>query len=116
MNNSVDELVQKFNNLDLHKQQIVLDLVDNLQIEKQDDSSHYKTTPVNRIENNRFRSQNGVSLSIGDRVRILNSRKTGKSGDTAIVVKFNKVYVAVKLEKNNSVTQRASKNLRFIEE
>ena len=114
MNNNVNELINKFNNLDISKQRIILDLVNNLSTEENQPRSKRQTARTDRIENINFRSNTGIPLAISDRVRILNSRKTGKSGDTAIVVKFNKLYVAVKLEKNGSVTQRSSKNLQLI--
>ena len=58
-----------------------------------------------------FLSCNKVELNIGDRVQLLNKRKTGACGDFGTVVKFHKQLVSVKLDKNNSVAKRLVKNL-----
>lgn len=63
----------------------------------------------------RFVDDAGISLSIGDRVRINNTRKHGKTGDLAEVVKFNRTYVAVEIFTNGVITQRSSNNLTFLE-
>lgn len=103
----IDELVQKIRNLNLQQQQLVANLVDEIA------PSDIPPTrnQVTRTPNSSFVSSNGAALSIGDKVRILNTRKTGKHGDIATIIKFNRTLVAVQLHKNKSHTRRASKYL-----
>ena len=119
--NEAEELIQQFRNLNINQQQLIRDIVQELTSANEDtdvnntnqqDRDH---TPRNtRIPRNDFVSSDGTPLAIGDKVQILSTRKTGRHGDTATVVKFNKKYVAVELDRNNSLTQRDSKYLRYI--
>ena len=104
----IEELVQKIYSLNIQQQQLVTDLVDEIS------ASNQLSPQPPRHCNNNFRSSNGTSLTIGDKVKILSSRKTGKYGDTAVIIKFNKTLVAIELEENKSRTQRASKYLELL--
>lgn len=108
----IDDFIQKFNNLNISQQRLVSDLVE--EITTKNEEQNVVPTSVNRRPNHKFISSNNIPLAIGDRVRVLNSRKTGKHGDTAIVKKFNKLYVAIELDSNGSITQRAAKNLELV--
>lgn len=116
----VEELIRKIQALNIQQRRTVSDLIETI-------TSNETHIPVSspsvlvsrrsdRITNNRFISSKGHPLAIGDKVRILNNRKTGKSGDTATVLKFNKKYVALSLDKNRSYTQRDAKNLDLIQD
>ena len=68
-----------------------------------------------RQPNLAFRDSIGLPLALGDRVSINNMRRTGTAGDLAEIVKFNRIYVAVKVLRTGSSIQRSSANLTFIE-
>ena len=119
---STEAFIAKFEALSIKQQQLVTEIVDELTENhsigsKEDNKEHTNAhRRINRSANHNFISSNGIPLAIGDRVKLLSTRKTGKKGDTAEIIKFNKLYVAVKLEKNRSVTQRASKYLEHTTE
>ena len=116
----VEELIRKVQALNIQQRQTVSDLIEAITSNKApipvSSPSVLASRRSNRITNNQFISSKCHPLAIGDKVRILNNRKTGKSGDTATVLKFNKNYVALSLDKNHSYTQRDSKNLDLIED
>ena len=116
----IEELVKKIESLNLQQRRTISDLIEAITSSDTPGppSSTSAITPRthNRIVNQRFTSANGFHLAIGDKVVILNNRKTGKVGDTAVILKFNKKFVALSLEKNHSYTQRAAKNLELIQE
>ena len=133
--NNVDDLVEKFNNLSIQQRRAFLNRINENDREvittAQEIATGTNSTTTripernhpNQIQSNSARrtdiektyiSANGIEIEVGDEVVILNSRKTGKEGDQGTVVKINKKYVAVKLRKNKSVTQRAGKNLVVI--
>ena len=105
-----DDLIERIKALNINQKELVSKLIDEIT------SDTVKTAPIltNQIVNHNLPTKEGTPLAIGDRVRILNNRKTGKNGDIATIVKFNKIYVAIKLDKNRSHTQRSSKNLELI--
>ena len=107
-----DDLVHRIRNLSINQHQLVQELVD--QLSTTQTQSRITNTAEIQTEKQKFISANGVVLSIGDRVRVLNNRKTGKIGDFATVIKFNKTFVSVQLEKNRSRTQQASKYLQLV--
>ena len=104
----IEDLVKKIRNLSIQQQELVTNLINKIS------AGNLDTSQPSRHCNNNFRSSNGTALAIGDRVRILKNRKTGKYGDTAVIVKFNRTRVAIELEKNKSNTQRASKYLELL--
>lgn len=106
----IEELVKKIESLNLQQRRTVSDLIESIIANEAPPRS------PTRITNPLFTSANGFHLAIGDRVVILNNRKTGKAGDTAVVLKFNKKYVALSLEKNQSHTLRDAKYLDLIQE
>ena len=110
-----DDLVHRIRNLSINQQQLVHDLVDQLSTtQTKPRKTNTKSTEIKTERNKVGISVNGDTLNIGDRVRILNNRKTGKIGDFATVIKFNKKLVSVQLEKNKSHTQRSSKYLQLV--
>ena len=109
----LDDVIESLKQLRVDQQHLVSNLIEELSTNNQ---TRYISANNNRIPNSSFISNNNIPLSIGDTVRVLNSRKTGKEGDNATILKFNKLYVAIRLTKNGSITQRASKNLEYIEE
>ena len=112
-----EELIKKLQNLSIEQQQLVNELIDELS-NKSKNKSPPKVSSINSnlaISKSALRtSSNGVLLKIGDKVRILNNRKTGKVGDLATVLKFNKKYIALQLDRNGSHTQRDPKHLEFV--
>ena len=114
----IEELIEKLHSLNIQQRQAVSDLIEAITSNETHtpscDTSVIASRKSGRATNSNFISSNGFPLASGDRVRILNNRKTGKSGDTAIVQKFNKKYVALVLDKNRSYTQRDSKNLELV--
>ena len=113
---NLDDIVAKLKTLSLDKQHQVEHLIDQLHspVDNNINNTTTETSARNETENTNFISSNGIALAIGDRVKILTNRKTGKIGDKAKVIHFNKIFVAVKLDKNSSITRRASKNLKHI--
>ena len=115
---NIDEIISKLQQLDIHQQELVEHLIEELgstqSRQAQTVPNNTINTPQQRIPNRHFISSNGVYLSIGDKVRILTNTKTGKNGDTATIVKFNKKYIAIRLDRNGSNTQRAASNLEYI--
>ena len=114
----VDDIIEKFQRLNLEQKHLVEQLIDEIS-HNPDTLQHTPVTTRHTSEerrgNSSFISANGIALAPGDKVRIITSRKTGKSGDIATITKFNKKFVAVKLDRNGSDTQRASKYLEFIQ-
>ena len=113
-----EDLVRQFEGLNIEQQQLVRDLIreitsNNNNIETNTDHRNQQERP-NRTPNDRFISSDGTALAIGDKVQILTTRKTGRYGDTATIIKFNRKYVAVQLDRNNSITQRDSKYLIYL--
>ena len=116
---NINEVIDKLQNLKLDQQQLVVKLINEISATNTDTKASASRNTSDCIRNERernpnFKSTNGVSLAIGDRVRVLSNRKTGKQGDLAKVIKFNRIYVAIELERNQSRTQRASKYLEYI--
>lgn len=108
---SDDELIELFQRLNIEQRQLIRDVIEEI---INTETTEVRTTQRDRITNPQFVSSDGTELAIGDRVQILSTRKTGRYGDFATIVKFNKKYVAIILEKNQSQTQRDSKYLRYI--
>ena len=109
------ELIRKIQKLSIRDKHTVIGIVE--QLER---AAGYNKGPNTTIEgpNNTKKETNVTEVfrfEIGDKVRILNNRKTGKKGDIAHITKFNKKFIALKLDKNNSYPQRESKNIEFIE-
>ena len=111
----IDELVKKVHKLNIQQRKAVSDLIEAITTIESSEQAK-ASIGSKRTTNNCFITVNGAALAIGDRVRILNNKKTGKKGDTAIITKFNKRFVALSLTKNKSYTQRDSKNLELIED
>ena len=112
----IDELIAKTRKLSIHQRQLVLNLIDELTTKQDQGRINNRERNTTDRESNRFTCSKGRSLKIGDRVLILNNRKTGKRGDTARITKFNKTLVALVLDKNGSYTQRDRNNIEYIEE
>ena len=115
--NEINSIIDKFEKLNIRQQQIVSDLIEELNNQQETDTDQQipiRRGNTDRRENHNFISSNGQPLAIGDRVQLLTTRKTGRRGELARVTKFNKLYVAIRLERNDSITQRASKYLKFI--
>lgn len=133
-----EDLVIRISKLTLNQRRLITEILDEFALEDNIDNSGSSSSSsipepptdglrgtalgpnsgirsVQRKPNFNFISANNCPLSIGDRVELLTTRVTGRSGDLAIVIKFNKKYVAVELVHNKAVTQRASKFLAFIE-
>ena len=116
--NEAEELLQQFQNLSITQRQLVKDIVQELSNNNENNDEAYtdiQERVQTRIPREDFVSADGTPLAIGDKVQILSTRKTGRYGDTATVIKFNKKYVAVELDRNRSITQRDSKYLRYIQ-
>ena len=109
----ISSIIEKFNNLNIEQQQLVSNIIEEITVSNQ---NHTNVTNTPRTANHGFISNNNISLSIGDKVKLRTSGKTGKRGNTARVHKFNKLYVAIKLENNGSITQRAARKLEYITE
>ena len=109
-----DKLIEKFRNLNIQQQRIILNLVDEFAETPSNDTNVIERTRESKRKPiaTQFRSVDGTEINIGDTVKILNDRKTGKTGDTGTVLKFNKKFVAIRLHKNRSFTQRAGKIYR----
>jgi len=113
-----EDLVRQFEGLNIEQRQLVRDLI--REITANNNNTETNTDHRNqdeqrdRFPNNKFISSDGTALSVGDKVQILTTRKTGRYGDTATVIKFNRKYVAVKLDRNNSITQRDCKYLLYL--
>jgi len=113
---NTEEIIRKFRNLNIHQQQLIDDLINEINNTNKEATVNTNTRSSangDREPNYNFISSNGVALAVSDRVRLLNTRKTGRIGDFATVTKFGKKYVAVELERNGSYTQRASKYLVY---
>ena len=117
--NDINDVIAKLRKLNLEQQEQVAHLINDIsesnhkknQSATRKANSHERTT---RDANPHFISSNGIALARGDKVRVLSNRKTGKYGDIATVLRFNKTYVAIQLERNRSNTQRAPKYLEYI--
>ena len=105
-----NDLVQRIEKLSIHQKQLVSDLIDEITNNSEDNTDNKERK---RIGNPHFVTPNGTALAIGDTVKVLSNRKTGKHGDLATIIKFNKTLVAIQLQKNGSHTQRASKYLEY---
>ena len=99
----------------LQQKQLLTNLIDELSTTS-DENKNTQPIDNHNHNNSKFRSSNGFGLKVGDQVKISNRAKTGHYGDLARVIKFNKKFVALELEKNQSYTQRASKNLELLQE
>ena len=62
-----------------------------------------------------FISSNQVLLKVNDRVKMLNTRISGKTSDVGHVVKFTKKCVPVKLDRNGKTVLRSSKPLHYVQ-
>ena len=115
----INNIVNKLKTLSIDQKDLVSNLIDELNKTNNQSNETKQTTTKSRktttARNSQFISSNGINLAVGDTVKILSTRKTGKYGDLAIVRKCNTKYVAVQLKHNHSHTQRAAKNLEFIE-
>ena len=122
----IEQLVNKIQNLDIHKRQLVSNIVNELSTTSRSSSSAppprsslvapnigVRTHPRKPIHN--YVSQDGVPLAIGDRVEIQTTRKVGSEGDIAEINQFNRKYIAVTILHSGKSTQRASKYLKYIE-
>ena len=104
--------VAKFQKLNINQQQLVVNIVDKIAENQSNDKGgdfeiiNDNSTNQTRIVNHNFIGSEGTPLAIGDQVEILTSRKTGRKGVTAQIMKFNKTYVTIKLEKNRNETQQ----------
>ena len=110
--NDTENLLRKIRELSIEEKQIVSDIIDQLATP----ANPSRPSEINQGAKGRAICAKGFVLQIGDRVRILNNRKTGKIGDTARITKFNKKFVALELESNKSYTQRDPKNISSIRE
>ena len=121
----IKELVSKINSLNIRQKRIIEEIVDEIIVQEEAqptrDARGSTVAPntgihtLPRQPSNRFITEQGVPLAIGDRVEILTTRRTGREGDIAEVQQFNRLYVAVRLLRNGANMQRAAKYLRFIE-
>jgi len=59
-------------------------------------------------------SQNKVHLQLNDCIKVLNTRTSGRAGDVRYVIKFNKKFVSIKLDRNSKITLRSAKNLYYL--
>ena len=117
--NNINQIVTKLKQLDLNQQKLIEALIDEINTKGTSIPETHKvaTTHIKastRKPNGKFTSANGIDLSVGDTVRVLNNRKSGKNGDIATIVQFNKQLVAIELQKNQTITRRASKYLDFV--
>lgn len=126
-----DELITNLSKLTIHQRRLISEVV--VELLQQDEQQESTTAQVTndsrgstlgpnlgsrrlpRAPNHQFVDTNSVPLSIGDRVEILNSRRTGKTGDIGEVTRFNRTFVAFRVARTGSIGQRASFNLRFLE-
>ena len=108
---NIDALLDKFRNLNTSKQQVIEDLINELSVASNDTPQSSTKAPSYYD----VKSTNSTKLSIGDRVRILSNAKTGKIGDIVTITKLNQRYIALRLERNGSYTQRIASNVEFIE-
>ena len=122
----IEELAAKIRGLSIKQHQIIEDVMN--EISRQGNENTLEDTRqgtevgpntgvrlLPRRPNNKFVSSNDVPLSVGDRVKILTTRRIGRSGDLAEVEVFNKLYVGIKLLETGISGQRAAKYLRYIE-
>ena len=78
---STNELVEKFHNLSLQQQQLVLNLVDEIANSSNNNTSVIETSKYKtRDTNSKFKSANRTSIRVGDEVEILNNRNLGEQG------------------------------------
>ena len=116
----IDNLIQKIHTLNIQQRKTVSEVIEAI-TSCESTTVEPKVIPTistkpKRVVNDLFISSNGAALAVGDKVIILNNRKTGKKGDTAVITKFNKKFVALILTRNQSYTQRDAKNLELIQE
>ena len=110
-----EDLIRKIQKLSIHQKQIVINLVEDLSTkENQFQSTERVTTSQDKSKPPSNTTSNGVKLSTGDKVCILNNRKTGKAGDIVTIIKFNKKYIALQLDRHGSYTHRDHKYLEHI--
>ena len=125
MSNELDGLISKISKLDINQQRLIEELVDEITDGDQQgivEGERRATIAPNagvrkqpRVPNHNFISKNGRPLSVGDRVKILTTRKASTKGDIAQVVQFGAKYAALRILHNNKPTQLASKYLKFLE-
>lgn len=136
--NEEEDIIARLQNLTIHQRRIIREIIEELEgntppsaeretqdqqgtaapIREARDSTLGPNSGIRRLArqpNFAFISSDGTALALGDRVRILTTRRTGRAGDIAVITQFNRSYVAIKLLRNDSPTQRASFNLVFIE-
>ena len=112
---NIDDIVKNFQRLNLEQQQTVSRLIEALGSEDHNNPPPSRSNRITgRQRNSPFISATAATLAIGDTVRIITHGKTGHNGDIAIVQKINKTLVAVKLQRNGSITHRAAKNLELV--
>ena len=115
----IDNFIDQFKTLQINQQQHIAELVQHISRESSHNLHHKQTKTVgtqhNKVKGTTITTENvRESIKVGDIVRILNSRKTGKRGDTAKVIKINKKYITIQLEKNHSQTYRDPKYLELV--
>ena len=111
----IDEITNKLQQLNIEQQDLVIQLIN--EISDNTASTHNSQSIQSRstaVVEGIYVSSNGIKVTIGDKVRILTTTKTGRRGDTATILHLNKKYVAIKLDKNGSHTQRQASNLFLI--
>ena len=69
----LDDVIESLKQLRVDQQHLVSNLIEELSTNNQ---TRYISANNNRIPNSSFISNNNIPLSIGDTVRVLNSRKT----------------------------------------
>lgn len=126
------ELIQSLRQLSINQQRLIKEVVAQLvaqertsgteAVDRQPRTVRGSTLGTNhgirrlpRATNQQFLDVDGKALALGDRVELLNSRRTGKTGDIGEVTKFNHSFVAFRVLRTGTIGQRASFNLRFIE-
>jgi len=114
-------LLSKLSKLNSKQLELIESLVDELvfissETPPNDQEAEYsnKSKDTESRKDSRFISFNQVPLEVNDRVKLLNTRRVGYTGDIGQVVKLNKKYVSVKLERNGKTALRSSINLYYI--
>lgn len=129
------DLINSIKRLSINQQRIIREVVEELA--QQEDATIRVSTPppstaasagrgtslgpntgirrLPRAPNYQFVDNTGTALALGDRVKILNTRRTGRIGDIAEITSFNKVFVAFRVRRTGTIGQRSSFNLQYIE-
>ena len=110
----IEELIDRINRLTVSQQQHIVNIIDQAEQSITQDHHDRNTVATETTHHNTTPSRTSSSsvekpFIVGERVRILNSRQTGKKGDIAEIVKVNKRYLTLRLEKNKSQTCRDPK-------